>query len=109
MNKNQSAVMYIVLAIIFMVFTASVLLSGPSTTTSELTYSDFLQKLDKGEFKKVEIADTYLIAVPKEQPKAPETKAEDVPLSPFQIEKKTPTVQYKVMTLKDDKKTVRFR
>ncbi len=102
MNKNQSAGMYIVLAIIFMVFTASVLLSGPSTTTSELTYSDFLQKLDKGEFKKVEIADTYLIAVPKEQPKAPETKAEDVPLSPFQIEKKTPTVQYKVMTLKDD-------
>ena len=38
MNKNQSAGMYIVLAIIVMVFVSSVFMSGPATTTSELSY-----------------------------------------------------------------------
>ena len=80
MNKNQSAGMYIVLAIIFMVFTASVFMSGPATDTKELSYSDFLQKLDNGEFSKIEKAEDFLIAVPKEQPKAEETNKEEMPL-----------------------------
>ena len=50
MNKNQSAGMYIVLAIIVMVFVSSVFMSGPATSTSELSYSDFVQKLENGEF-----------------------------------------------------------
>lgn len=100
MNKNQSAGMYIVLAIVVMVFVSSVFMSGPTTDTSELSYSDFIQKLDNGEFKKVEKADDYLIAVPKNQPHAQEAAKPAEP-NPFGIEKKAPLKQYKVLTPKD--------
>lgn len=99
MNKNQSAGMYIVLAIIVLVFGSSVFMSSPATSTSELSYSDFVQKLDNGEFSKVEKAEDYLIAVPKNQPQA-ETQKPAEP-NPFGIEKKTPIKQYKVLTPKD--------
>ena len=65
MDKKQSAGMYIVLAIIAMIFISSVFMAGPVTNTQEISYSDFLQKLDNGEFKKIEKADEYLIAIPK--------------------------------------------
>lgn len=101
MNKNQSAGMYIVLAIVVLVFVSSVFMSGPATSTSEISYSDFIQKLDNGEFSKVEKADDYLIAIPKNQPKTqPDKKSTDP--NPFGIEKKTPQVQYKVLTPKDN-------
>lgn len=100
MNKNQSAGMYIVLAIIIMVFVSSVFMSGPATSTSELSYSDFIQKLESGEFSKVEKADDYLIAIPKNQPKAEQTQKPAEP-NPFGVEKKVPLVQYKVLTPKD--------
>ena len=100
MNKNQSAGMYIVLAIIVMVFVSSVFMSGPATSTSELSYSDFVQKLENGEFSKVEKADDFLIAVPKNQPKAEQTQ-KPTELNPFGVEKKSPIVQYKVLTPKD--------
>lgn len=99
MNKNQSAGMYIVLAIIVLVFGSSVFMSSPATSTSELSYSDFVQKLDNGEFSKVEKAEDYLIAIPKNQPQA-ETQKPAEP-NPFGIEKKTPLKQYKVLTPKD--------
>ena len=100
MNKNQSAGMYIVLAIIVLVFVSSVFMSGPATSTSELSYSDFVQKLDNGEFSKVEKADDYLIAIPKNQPKAEKSQKTTEP-NPFVVEKKTPLVQYKVLTPKE--------
>ena len=100
MNKNQSAGMYIVLAIIVMVFVSSVFMSGPATSTSELSYSDFIQKLESGEFSKVQKADDYLIAIPKKQPKAEQAQKPAEP-NPFGVEKKTPLVQYKVLTPKD--------
>ncbi len=100
MNKNQSAGMYIVLAIIVMVFVSSVFMSGPATSTSELSYSDFVQKLENGEFSKVEKADDFLIAVPKNQPKAEQTQ-KSTEANPFGVEKKSPIVQYKVLTPKD--------
>lgn len=100
MNKNQSAGMYIVLAIIVMVFVSSVFMSGPATSTSELSYSDFIQKLENGEFSKVEKADDFLIAVPKNQPKAEQTQKSSE-ANPFGVEKKSPIVQYKVLTPKD--------
>lgn len=100
MNKNQSAGMYIVLAIIVMVFVSSVFMSGPATTTSELSYSDFIQKLDKGEFTKVEKADDYLIAIPKNQPEAKNVQKPAEP-NPFGVEKKVPLKQFKVLTPKD--------
>ncbi len=101
MNKNQSAGMYIVLAIVALVFISSVLMSGPATSTTEISYSEFLQKLDNGEFTKIEKANDYLIAVPKNQPKT-EQKSSEIPLSPIGVEKKAPVIQYKVLTPGDN-------
>ena len=101
MNKNQSAGMYIILAVIAMIFLSSVFMV-PRTMNREISYSDFLQRLDRGEFSKIEKADDFLIAIPKEQPKAEEKKQEEVPLNPFFTEQTQATVQYKVLTPKDD-------
>ena len=56
MNKSQSAG-YIILAIVIVIFTASVFIGGPITETSELSYSNFLEKLSNNEFSKIEKAD----------------------------------------------------
>ena len=99
MNKSQSAGMYIVLAIVVLVFVSSVFMAGPTTSTSELSYSNFIEKLNNKEFKKIEKADDYLIAIPANQPAAEQTVKEQ---SPFGIvEKKVPQVQYKVLTPDD--------
>ena len=63
MNKSQSAGMYIVLAIVVLLFVSSVFLSSPVTKVSEISYSNFMERLDKGEFKKIEKADDFLIAI----------------------------------------------
>ena len=99
MDKKQSAGMYIVLAIIAMIFISSVFMAGPVTNTQDISYSDFLQKLDNGEFSRVEKANDYLIAIPKNQPKAEEAKTEQVLLGP--VPKKLPQNQYKVLTPND--------
>ncbi len=105
MNKNQSAGMYIVLAIIVLVFVSSVFLAGPNTSTSEISYSNFLERLENNEFKTIEKASDFLIAVPKVQPKAEVTTTDTAmtPQNPFgvAVEKKAPVVQYKVLTPND--------
>ena len=99
MNKSQSAGMYIVLTIVVLVFVSSVFMAGPTTSTSELSYSNFIEKLNNKEFKKIEKADDYLIAIPANQPAVEQTVKEQ---SPFGIvEKKVPQVQYKVLTPDD--------
>jgi len=99
MNKNQSAGMYIVLAVVILVFVSSVFMAGPATTTSEISYSVFLEKLAKQEFKRIEKADDFLIAIPVNQP---ETQKPSNESNPFGVmEKKLPIVQYKVMTPSD--------
>ena len=70
MNKSQTAGMYIVLAIVVILFASSVFMSGPTTKVSEISYSNFLTRLDKGEFKKIEKSDDFLVAIPKVQPEA---------------------------------------
>ena len=99
MNKSQSAGMYIVLAIVVLVFVSSVFMAGPTTSTSEISYSNFIEKLNNKEFKKVEKADDYLIAIPVNQPDAEKTVKEQSPLGV--VEKKAPQVQYKVLTPND--------
>ena len=99
MDKKQSAGMYIVLAIIAMIFISSVFMAGPVTNTQDISYSDFLQKLDNGEFSRVEKANDYLIAIPKNQPNAEEAKTEQGLLGP--VPKKLPQNQYKVLTPND--------
>lgn len=101
MNKNQSAGMYIVLAIVIMVFVSSVFMAGPTTSTTEISYSNFIEKLANGEFKKVEKADDYLIAIPKNQPEATGTTPAQSDINPFVIEKKAPLIQYRVLTPND--------
>ena len=105
MNKNQSAGMYIVLAIVALVFISSVFLAGPNTSTTEISYSNFLERLNNNEFKTIKKAHDFLIAVPKVQPEA-ETQATDTAMTaqnPFgvAVEKKVPVVQYKVLTPND--------
>ena len=97
MNKSQSAGMYIILAIVVLVFVSSVFMAGPTTSTKELSYSGFIEKLANKEFKRIEKADDYLIAVPVKQPE--ETVTEQSMFGP--VEKKTPQVQYKVLTPND--------
>ncbi len=97
MNKSQSAGMYIVLAIVVLVFVSSVFMAGPVTSTSELSYSSFIEKLSKNEFKRIEKADDYLIAIPAKQDET--TTTEQSMFGP--VEKKMPQVQYKVLTPDD--------
>ena len=97
MNKSQSAGIYIVLAIIVLIFVSSIFMAGPTTSTSELSYSAFIEKLSNKEFQRIEKADDFLIAIPSNQN---ETKTvEQTFLGP--IEKKSPQVQYKVATPND--------
>lgn len=70
MNKSQSMGMYVILAIVVLVFISTIFMTGPSTSTSEISYSNFLQKLQNKEFTKIEKYDDMIIAVPKEQPAA---------------------------------------
>ena len=100
MNKSQSAG-YIILALVVMIFVSSVFMAGPNTTTTELSYSAFLEKLSNKEFSKIEKADDFLIAVPKDQPKAKETKPQSdlVKQNPLlSVEKPAAIMQYKVLT-----------
>lgn len=101
MNKSQSTGMYIVLAIVVILFVSSVFVSGPTTKVSEISYSNFLERLDKGEFKKIEKSDDFLVAIPKVQPEAT-TKKTVAPTmnNPFGIPEtaKAPTLKYKVLT-----------
>lgn len=107
MNKNQSTGMYIILGILVMVFVSSILMAGPTTTTKELTYSTFLEKLANKEFKTIEKANDFLIAIPIEQPQAEvvETNKETATdfTNPFltQTEKRKPQLRYKVLTPDD--------
>ncbi len=101
MNKSQSAGMYIVLAIVVILFVSSVFVSGPTTKVSEISYSNFLERLDKGEFKKIEKSDDFLVAIPKVQPEAKELKTVAPTMNnPFGVPEtvKAPTLKYKVLT-----------
>ena len=109
--KNQSTGMYIILAILVMVFVSSVFMTGPQTTTKEITYSAFLEKLANKEFKSVEKGDKYLIAIPVEKEDS-EGVLENAPTqnenlnNPFALPERTkPSVKYKVLTPEDPQLT----
>ncbi|MEI8129206.1 MAG: ATP-dependent zinc metalloprotease FtsH, partial [bacterium] len=73
----------------------------PNTSTQELSYTEFLQKLKAGEIKSVEIDkdSTSLIAQPKVQPKI--VKPANETMKALYGEQKTPIIQYKVLTPSD--------
>ena len=99
MNKSQSLGMYIILGIMVLAF-VSMLFTGPTTTTEELTYTNFLQKLSNGEIKSVEMDKTFLIAIPKKQPEKQRKSNKDLPLI-YNMQQTAPVLQYKVLTPND--------
>ncbi len=100
MNKSQSLGMYIILGIMVLAF-VSMLFSGPVTTTEELTYTNFLQKLANDEIKSVEMDKTFLIAIPKKQPEKQVKKSgKELPML-YSMNQSTPVLQYKVLTPND--------
>lgn len=106
MNKSQSMGMYVILGIMVLAF-ISMLMAGPNTSTQELSYTEFLQKLKSGDIKSVEIdkETSSLVAYPKVQPKAEksaktETKKAET-LNAIYGEQKPPMLQYKVLTPND--------
>ena len=92
MNKSQSTGMGIVLAILILVF-VSMLLNGPTVTTQELSYTNFIQKLNNKEIKNAELYKDYVIAFPIKQPEQEKTE-----INPIMGEQKIAKVQYKVIT-----------
>lgn len=107
MNKSQSMGMYVILGIMVLAF-VSMLMAGPSTSTQELSYTEFLQKVKVGDIKSVEIDkdSASLIAHPKIQPKGqPISVKKGTANEPLKTmyggEQKAPIVQYKVLTPSD--------
>ena len=91
MNKNnQSIGMYVILGIMVLAF-ISMLFTGPTSTTEELSYTNFMQKVENNEIKSVELGKDTLIALPVKQPEAKETTP-----NPIYGDVKAPRLQYKV-------------
>ena len=96
MNKSQSMGMYVILAIVVLVFISTIFMTGPSTSTTEISYTNFLQKLANKEFAKIEKYDEMIIAVPKTQTGeekntvspflTPETKNAQAPLQQYKVQ-----------------------
>ncbi len=91
MNKNQSIGMYVILGIMVLAF-ISMLFTAPTSDTKELSYTNFIQKVENNEIKSVEIGKDVLIAKPVKQPEAKQTTP-----NPILGEVKPPQIQYKVV------------
>ena len=89
MNKNQSVGMYVILGIMVLAF-ISMLFSGPTSSTEEISYTTFMQKVANKEIKSVEMGRDTLIALPVNQPEAKPVT------NPLYGEVKPPKMQYKV-------------
>jgi len=107
MNKSQSMGMYVILAIVVMVFISTIFMTGQPTSTTEISYTNFLQKLENKEFSKIEKYDEMIIAIPKDQPKQEQTEQSNTNnLSPFLTPEgksgQVPIMQYKVQIPTND-------
>ena len=94
MNKSQSVGMYVVLGIMVLAF-VSMLFTGSTTQTSELSYTTFVQKLQANEIKSVQIDGNSVVATPIKQPEAkkPVSKYETL----MGTQPAIPTIQYHVL------------
>ena len=103
MNKSQSLGMYVILAIVVLVFMSTIFMSGQTTNTTEISYTNFLQRLENKEFSKIEKYEDMLIAVPTKQPAQEKAEKEGKTkntVSPFLTSDnknvQAPLYQYKV-------------
>lgn len=107
MKNNQSAGVYIIVAIIAAVI-ACMAFMGPTTATNEISYSAFLKKVQDGQIASVLISKDYLYAIPYDDKKE-ETKNETPEqnssasglLQSIMAEQDIPKEQYKVTIPKD--------
>ena len=90
MNKSQTTGMGIILVILVLFF-ALTIANGPTVTTQELSYTNFIQKLNNKEFKNVELFKDHILAFPIKQPEAPQTN-----VKPIFGEQTMAKVQYRV-------------
>ncbi len=104
MGKNQSTGVYIILGIIVMVFLSTIFMSGPVTSTTEISYTNFLQKLENKEFSKIEKYEDMVVAIPEKQPQTEEKTEDKNTTSPFLTPtgSQAPTFQYKVQIPAND-------
>lgn len=94
MNKSQSVGMYIVLGIMVLAF-VSTLMAGPTTQSREVTYSEFVKLVQKGEIQSAEIDSNTVIAVPVTQPKQPVQTSQSKMLESLVGTQSAVKVQYK--------------
>ncbi len=107
MKKSQSTGLYIILTIMIVTFMSWILMEGPSTNTSEISYTNFLQRLENKEFSNIEKYDDTIIAIPKQQPQETENNnSQTNTTSPFifpdSTYNKVALKQYKVLVPAND-------
>ena len=107
MNKNQSTGIVIIVAIILIIF-LSFAFEGPQTSTSEISYTQFLNKVNMGNIESVVIAKDTLLATPKTQTldkKTTQNKQIQQQKNPFNLvntTQSTPKLQYRVQIPEND-------
>lgn len=74
MQKNQQAGFFIVIGLLVVVLFL-MMVSGTTTNTVEISYSNFIKKVQNGEISKVEIEKNTVIAQPKKQPEIERSKS----------------------------------
>ena len=75
MNKNQSTGIVVIVAIILIAL-LSIAFEGPTTATSEISYTQFLNKVQMNKIESVMISGNTITATPKQE--AIEKKEQDV-------------------------------
>ncbi len=104
MNKNQSTGIIVIVAIILIAL-LSIAFEGPQTATSEISYTQFLNKVQMDTIESVVISKDVLTATPKENGQNEDsTKTKEAP-NPLNINKnpqKTPKTQFKVQIPQND-------
>lgn len=93
MNKSQSVGVWIVVALLVLSL-VSMLFTGTTTTTKDLSYSEFLTKVKNNEIKAVEIERDMLVAKP--------VKAQIPAKTDNKLQTAPATLQYKVMIPMND-------
>ena len=66
MNNNYQSKGIIILVAIFLIVTLAIFFEGAETSTNEISYTQFLNKVQLNEIESVTITKDTLIAVPKE-------------------------------------------
>lgn len=84
MKKLQSTGVYIVIGVIVLVFLALLFLTG-NETVKELSYTEFLTKVEANQIKAVTIKDTSLRAEPVKGEKPPENTELGTPITAYKV------------------------